>query len=227
MAYNQEHMFMQWIAYFRLGNSNTGAILEQVVGGLRWAGPGLADVDNDDTMNAAMAVLENYWQDPLARIPGPCYLTTLKWNRIGTDGRYASSAETRQVDIPGTAGTTIMRFPTQIAWATTWTTGRSRGRAHAGRTYWPTGNSLFENTSQFSNPQCQEKADRDWLLIQELTDAIRPNGNNGVSAMVMSNLGAGTSAVITGCKVGSRPDVQRRRARSIAEGYAVSPQLPD
>ncbi len=224
--YDSPHMLLQWSGTFVNGVSADSPPFEQFVGGLRFGGPGLAAVNNQATADALADILDAYWRDAAARIPVHARLTTVKWNLIGRDGRYVSQSDTQIASSESAPGAGNVVYPTQIAWATTWVTSLQRGRGSKGRTYWPTTQTVTSPSSVIDTSACQNKANRDWALIQSLNGVMPSSATDGVSAMVMSNVGEGRSAVITGCRVGNRLDVQRRRGAQIDEAYRSAPVVP-
>lgn len=234
MPYASEHMVLQWTATVRSGMGQTSPAADIVSGSLRFQGPGIAEADSENSLAALTLVLTNYWKDGVAAIPDNCWLESVKWNRVGTDGKYVNQ-NTRESLPSGVRGALAPRYPLQVAWATTWTTDVVRGKACRGRTFWPTAESLAGGVT-IGAPTCAAKATRDHQLIVDLNRAAR-NGyisprlgisneiaaavgltpgpltdGPGLSASVMSRIGAGVSRVITGAEVGTRLDVQRRRA---------------
>lgn len=217
--YSQNHMLLQWTANYRPGG-RTEPAFEIAVGSLRFAGPIAIEQSSQSICDALAAALSSYWADQFVKIPSNCFLTTVKWNQIGRDGRYALQTETMQTEFAGVAGASSALYPSQIAWATTWDTDTSRGRAHAGRTYWPTAQAVSPLTYVVSQGECKDKANRDLRLIGTLNSiALDGRGDGGIYAAVMSNLGEGVSRRITGTRVGGRLDVQRRRANQMTEAY--------
>lgn len=233
MAYASPHYVLQWGGAFRSG-SPTAPALEIFTGALRFDGPGEDQAGGQAICDSLGVVLTNYWGKREAQIPKSAYLEFVKWNRVGTDGRYLDANTTVRNFEGVLGGGGLDRYPLQVSWATTWTTGVMRGKACRGRTFWPTSQALNSGFVAGSI-DCIAKANVDWGLIKDLNAAAR-NGYvdttanpapawatavgwapatvreaSGVSASVMSNIGGGTSRVITGAEVGQRLDIQRRR----------------
>lgn len=248
MPYNQEHMVLQWGGTVRNGDSPTAPLLEIFSGTLRFAGPGLDAANNKNTATALGAVLARYWASNPASIPKRHYLEFVKWNRVTTAGLYASDVNTNLVTIEPTPGGRPYLYPLQVTWATTWGTDSVRGKAVRGRTFWPTAVPVggdFKANAQ----DALTKSAADNQLIKDLNQAARSayvspiagggyepwlvalgfapgtiQEGSGMSAMVMSKIGAGTSRVITHSEVGTRLDVQRRRANGQVDVRIQAPQ---
>lgn len=220
MPYASEHMLMQWGGNFAAAAGAEGN--DEFAGTLRFAGPGVLAADNDATGDVVADTFAEWWGSQYTYIPAIARLRWLKWNRIGTDGRYVNQGATRLIefpnDVPGTVPTV---YPLQVCWVSTWTTDFQRGRAARGRTYWPTAVPVTgqELGRVASGPQ------GNFLgalrsLIPRLNQAAQLQGG-GVVASVMSDLDAGRTAAITGVRVGNRLDIQRRRDNKMPEAYQL------
>ena len=218
MTYIGEHMLLQWIATFRNGGPNdTG--FEQAVGSLRfWGGP-VEDAEGQEMCEAMAAQLKTFWASSGLSIPTNCFLEVVKWNAIGADGRYLRDGETTLTSFKGIPGVTTAKYPPQIAWCTTWETDKTRGRAHAGRTFWPTAVTVDPNTNVASVADTQLLANTSLRLVGALNSTVRAGGPAAMGASIMSNIGAGAAEPITGTRAGVRLDVQRRRGAKMNESY--------
>lgn len=220
--YPADSMLAQWTAEIY-------GTPEIVVGSLRFASsdgvpiPGdIGRVDNDNAAQQVLNKLSAFWQNPQSYIPTYLVIREFKWNRIGTDGRYVNPT-TRLIDglaIDGRAASGATKHAPQIAWATTWTTGVTRGRAHYGRTYWPTAVPLADNLAVTANMA--------QLMAINAAEMIESMGNwsgidtNSVVPSVGSNLGTGAFRPITGAKVGRVLDTIRARRNKMGEDYQSS-----
>lgn len=236
MAFNQEHMLFQWSGHFVTSGNE---VMDEFVGGLRFTGPGLAAADNDDVLEAMAETFMNFWGGTSANgVPDGALVDSFKWNRIGLDGRYVDSGNTRwYTPNVGRRGPVSTRYPTQVACCTTWTTDFARGRASKGRTFWPSGFPV-NTDSRFRVSTAATQAMANWgiNLIRALNTTtetstpvpLPPSGGSvspvasNLVASVMSDVGAGRTAIINGCRVGDRLDIQRRRGNRVAEVYASS-----
>lgn len=246
MPFASQHMLLQWGGSFR-GTSATDPVQEIFSGSLRFQGPGIAQADDDQTLGALALVLRSFWMMTTAYIPTSAWLEQVKWNRINVDGRYASE-KTRGVVVQGVKGTESAGYPHQVAWATTWQSDVVRGKASKGRTFWPTGVPIDTSTGHVNAAFTKNMAQASALLIKNLNAAARtgafaggptetplwlealgyvkaPTGRPeaGMSASIMSKIGAGTTRVITAAGVGDRLDIQRRRANGMTDRRTVVP----
>lgn len=243
MPYNQEHMLLAWEGTFRSDTTHDSLPLEYFAGSLRFAGPGLDQSNNLNVCGSLALVLTNYWRQTTSFMPANTFIEAVKWNKIGTDGKYTNGGSTQGI-IPAPVGGGGSRiYPYQIAQATTWTTDATRGRACRGRTFWPTATPMDQSEGGIGTPGALARARVDATLIKRLNYAAR-NGfvdgyqdgsqppawlvaigwtpgavreGSGMSASVMSKLGTGTTRVITGAAVGRRLDVQRRRGKDVSD----------
>lgn len=235
MSFTANHMLFTWSGHF-ISSSNT--VLDDFAGGLRFFGPGLAAANNENVMNALAQTFCNFWADSRSGIPGTAMVDNFKWNEIGTDGRYVATDFTHNtLGEFRASGTVSTVYPSQVACATTWTTSIQRGRASKGRTYWPTAFPVNAGSRlRLTTAMQQGLADWSAELIRALSasaltagpyvpggDFQNGNGGNGEPSgpvpSVMSNLGSGKTAVITGARVGDRLDIQRRRGDYSPETY--------
>lgn len=241
MVYNQQHMLLQWGGTFREGSTETTPAIEIFSGSLRFAGPGLAQSNNRNSLISLAIVLGDFFTSSEAGTPQNVFLDSVKWNLIGVDGLYADAGNTQEVTPTNRQGSTSPQYPPQVAWAMTWQTDRVRGRASRGRTFWPTAVAIGANR-KVAPATCLATAQAGRNLIRDLNYAARNayvsparqdsppswavdigwapgtvQEGSGVSAMVMSKIGSGTSSVINSVGVGDRLDVQRRRGNDMAD----------
>jgi hypothetical protein len=226
MPFDQEHLLLAWNGELTSGAPGAFVTEDQFAGSIRFIGPGVAGGQTTEALDALTEVLRTYWADTAAYIPQRAILQTVKWNRIGTDGKYASRTDTTLAANLNQNGTASMIYPPQIAWCTTWTTQNSRGRASKGRTFWPTGVPIGNSTFRPAESLQQAKANRDALLINQLNVAATAGAGGQLRAAVMSLLGTGASSPIEGTRVGDRLDVQRRRGEQMGERYLAGVAPP-
>lgn len=217
MPYPESHMLLQWTAGFQPAANQPP--YEIAVGSMKFAGAGLDTVDTDAVGQTLTDLLQTWWVQPVAFIPANCYLRTVKWNKIDNQGKYANQGATRLFDLDPTPGATTVRYPTQIALVSSWETAKARGRAHSGRTYWPTAISISGSNNQLFPADAKTFADHCFDLVGTLNSTFTQSDTAGVRAVVMSKLGTGATESITGVRVGTRFDVQRRRANSMTDVY--------
>lgn len=219
MPYVSEHMLLQWSGLFTRGGS--ADVMDEFAGTLRFAGPGIAEADNQETCDALAAALRAAWVTSAMQIPTIAKLAYVKWNRIGTDGRYASTTRTTTTWYENQVGGAIQPvYPTQISWAATYLTDVARGPASRGRNYFPTSATIGEaDNMRVTQEQCQRTATAVAGLIASLNNAAQSEGS-GMVAHVMSDVRAGRQSVIKRVSMGNRLDIQRRRANRGRELYA-------
>lgn len=157
-----------------------------------------------------------------ARISTAAYLTLLKFNNIGPDGRYASDSETTQWEYdPAVRGTIGASPAPQIALAVSLMTAAARGRAHAGRFYLPVPSQAPETTGLISTADAQTVGTAATAWLRALND-LMPEGR---VVGVASDVGAGTFRPVTHVRVGRVLDTIRSRRRALAENYVEMPPL--
>lgn len=154
-------------------------------------------------------------------------LTTIKFNEIGTDGRYVSSSDTVMHEFEtGHPGAVVGIMPAQIALAVTLRTAKKRGRAHAGRFYIPWGGGTI-NTDGTLAPSTQTSvAASVTTFLNDLNTAADGIGRLAVA----SDIGTGALEYITHCEVGGVLDTIRSRRKSLNEnrvaGEPLAPAAP-
>lgn len=153
------------------------------------------------------------------------YLTDLTAAFVGTDGKYVGG---------GTQVTTRYTYPTPVpglgtprhAWSSACVislrTLIQRGRASNGRAYWPATAIVIDQASgQFNTANTDGIA----AAAKVLCDAINTQGTTHfpttLGLAVMSNLGVGTTSKVVAVRVGTRPDSQERREKSIKDVYST------
>jgi len=207
--FDSQHVYVQW------GGKLPGN--EQWSCGLRFYNTTGSPLTNDPTWLAAVkTAIQAYHVSTSSYISGAAKLSFVKGNVIGTDGLYVSQ-NTEQVIVADVAGggAATPPHPNQIALAISLTTGFSRGPAHRGRFYMPlpmflpAADGLISVTDQgFARTSAQ-------TLLAAL-NAITANLQVGVFSR---KVGAAGHRAVTGIQVGRALDTQRRRRRSLVEGY--------
>lgn len=213
MAYASKHKYLT--VHWTMTSSN----VEEGQFGIRFnsaADPTTAE------LNAAVLVVKGWWEVAANLIGDDYRLASLKLATIQPDGHYPDGFSPLIYDyspvVPGGTSIAISQFPLQVASVTSLTTAAARGRAHRGRIYLPPIAGNLDANYLFSSTNAQARATGCGNMIEGLNTAIV-----GGAASVMSKIGAGTTRTITGVQVGTRPDVQRRRAGRQAEAYLSEP----
>lgn len=154
-------------------------------------------------------------------------LTTIKFNEIGVDGRYANSGETVLADFdPGIAGIGSTVMPPQVALAITLRTAKMRGRAHAGRFYVPHLSGPLGADGRLSAPAAANIATAATKFLNDLNTALAGIGR----VAVLSDVGTGAVNDVTNVEIGRVLDTMRSRRRSLDEdrqiGAPLAPPAP-
>lgn len=143
---------------------------------------------------------------------GLCSLDWVKANAIGPDGKY-SQAYTNLHEFSPAIDLGTGAAPSQLAVAVTLRTAVSRGRAHAGRFYIPTGFTTVQADGRMGQADAQNIAGAAAAFIQGINVQV-----TGYKVAVFSPLEPIARAV-TRVEVGRVVDTQRRRRNQLAEDY--------
>ena len=160
-----------------------------------------------------------FWALAGSAVPSYFRMTHVKFALVEPNGLYPDDALAEIYDYPAVVpggGGSVRQFPLQVAHALSLTTAAERGRAHRGRVYLPPPSSNLEASDRWPAGVCQARADALATVIG-LWNTHLPG-----DVSVMSKIGAGTTRAVTGVSVGTRPDIQRRRANQIPEDYLVA-----
>lgn len=148
-------------------------------------------------------------------------LTTIKLNKIGTDGRYVSQGDTVQHDFePSIPGVGTSNLPAQIANVVTLRTAAQRGRASSGRFYYPATGRAVQSDGRLSAGAALAIAADATALLNGLNAALP-----GWKVAVMSSIGTGYARDVTHVEVGRVYDTMRSRRRSMEEERQAGPPL--
>jgi hypothetical protein len=146
-------------------------------------------------------------------------LRTIKYNHIGTDGRYTEDSTVLYdygSGAPAGSGTPL--FPPQVALVVSLGTDRMRGRATHGRFYLPS-----PVTPVAAPALIISTGVRDAVLatcrtfLEDINTAADP-----WQLGLVSNVGTGTEAFVTSVKVGRALDTLRSRRNALPEDYATA-----
>ena len=240
MPYEVEHMLLQWGGNF--ADSASTPSTDSFVGSLRFFGPGLATTDSQTGLERMAGALRAFWLDGTDNfIPYTARLEWVKWNLIGTNGKYKNKTSTRLLTYPTPAVTANSAvYPQQVSLAVSWLTNVQRGKGSRGRTYFPTNIAIdpsigmritAANATKVANKYAQliSRLNLAANTIAEATPPVWSTGTPGyppqdqaVRAAILSSSGEG-GAQITRCRVGNRLDIQRRRDNAEEETYLSVP----
>lgn len=221
--YPSEHMVFSWGGTF--GNPLTP--VEIFTGSMRFAltGGGLGDVDsvdNDDYMMKLSNDLRAYWVKPAARIPSQAQLRYVKWNRVGTDGKYVNQYGSRRYDyLEPLGGGNSTVFPYQIACCVTWQTDRHRGLGAKGRTYFPTSATLESGSGRIVRTDAEGISIAAAGLIAAWSNAEGLD-TTALAPVVGSKAGAGALRPIQSVGVGQVFDTMRSRRNAMPESRVIT-----
>ena len=160
-------------------------------------------------------------------VSGAARLNSIKFNEIGTDGRYVSASETvlEEFETPWPGGRAAT-MPAQIALAVTLRTAKRRGRARAGRFYIPFGGADLGLNGRISTTEQENIAAAVTKFLNDLNTAAAGIGRLAVA----SDVGTGAIEYITHCEVGGVLDTIRTRRKSLDEarlaGAPLAPPAP-
>lgn len=150
-------------------------------------------------------------------------LVSLAAALVGPDGKYLGGANqptTRFTYATPVSGTGTQTHPLSTAICVTLRSNLLRGRAHAGRFYWPALAAVANapNGTVLSAYQ-SGLATKAKTLLDNVNVAAETQWGDFANVSVMSNLGTGTTGTVERVEVGARLDSQERRERSIPEAY--------
>jgi hypothetical protein len=174
-------------------------------------------------VDAAASAVSTMWSSAGAGIENSFLLRYLRLARIGGDGLYVPgsiSYDHIYTSSPaGGGGTTTARYPMQSALASTLVTAMPRGQAHSGRIYLPWINQALGTDALYPLTQVNSRSVAIATMLTSLASAV---GAVGVFSKGTKTSSLGAVHVVTGVKTGRRPDVQRRRAKQMAESYGTT-----
>lgn len=145
-------------------------------------------------------------------------LEYVKINNIGADGHYTGGTTTERHFTPVFGAGHSATYPSYLTVAWSWTTGISRGLAHAGRVFPPNG-FVYSGGSAITSGDRNEHAAAARALILACNGTLPET--EGAVPVVVSGLRGGAIHDITGVRVGDVVDVQRKRRNASAETYAA------
>jgi hypothetical protein len=168
-------------------------------------------------IDEATEAITTWWKTGNLVSNSRAFLTWVKMQPVGTDGRYLAGQDTneRLLTTPGEPGSGSVQ-PAQLAIVHTLLTSRPRGLGSHGRIYVPCGYDVQNDGLMFPT-DCGNMAQVTANLIQAL--ASMDNPGLGTNVQVMST--RGISATVERVGVGRVIDTQRRRRRNLPEEYAI------
>jgi hypothetical protein len=176
-------------------------------------------------------VVSSWWSSTGSNAPqflNVNYLTFIKLNRIGVDGKYADEdSMTHDYPTPIIGPSSGSNAVPQLACVATLRTAAERGRANRGRMFLPpvTGFDQPSSDGRASAANALRVANGVSTLINSLRTAYVTQygpGGQGAGVSVVSNIGAGTSRYVTYVEVGRVIDTTRSRRSSLPEDRQTS-----
>jgi hypothetical protein len=163
------------------------------------------------------AALAAWYGLPASHMSNHSFLTFLKCNAIGADGRYSDPGGSVVFDYPApVAGGSLTSDPPVITTAYSWYTDQKRGAGAHGRIFPPNNTSTNNGSQYITGAEATSYAAAGASLLGILRNLGGPP--NVVDPVVASNVTA-TNYVIKGVRVGNVKDVQRRRRDNLVEVY--------
>lgn len=196
-------------------------LLEAGQVGIRFDAP--VNSSSQAVVDACKAAAQTFWTSAGAAIPGTYILKYLRLAAIGTDGRYVPGS----IAYDGVYGSTVAgnaagsgNLPRQIACASSLLSSVPRGQASKGRIYLPPLSSALGGDARWTQTAVNGRSLALATMLTSLNTAIQAPATIFSKGTVKSSVGS--KHVITGVKTGSRPDVQRRRAKQVLEVYGTT-----
>jgi len=208
--FDSAHLYLQWGGKLPGNESwSNGLRLRKVGGGVTMSG------DPASMLAGVTTALSAFHQRTTTKTNSMAKLSFVKLNAITTAGTYMTDSTYEQVlaDLAGAVASPI--YPNQVALAVSLETGFSRGPAHAGRVYLPMPAIDMQANGNISTGDAGPVGVSFDTLLSDLNavDAAYE------VAVFSRKLGAATNRKVTGVRVGTILDTQRRRRRSLIENY--------
>lgn len=208
------HFLVQCSGVFRTSN------VEREVFSISWRhDPALGGVVggfnrlSDDEMGQVGTIVSNWWARLDTRMCNNVFLTSVKANRIGADGKYLDN-QTQEFVVPSNGragGAPASSLPYSVAVAMSLSSGL-RGRSRNGRFFLPCPSVGIDVNGQIP------AATRIAMVASTVTMMDALEGTPLGRLVVASNSGFNTPVNTIRC--GSVPDTQRRRRNDLLEDYA-------
>lgn len=168
-------------------------------------------------LNDLVDVVRDWYMEPLSYHNALSTLGWVKCNAIAANGRYEDPGVTNLVELQPPVTLAWQRVAPQLAWAVTLRTAKKRGRAHAGRIYVPTAQSLVQANGTVDTARCAELAATAATFVAAVGDV--DTFLDGTWVGVFSPIDA-TVERVRSIDVGNVLDTQQRRRRQIRETYS-------
>lgn len=185
---------------------------------------------SDELAEAVGTFVGNWWNDPLNVAPphGPgmiqsAILTSVKVNRIGTDGKYVDAQTFEHVLPEALPGNSVNTPPPQLSVAATWRGSNPRGLAGKGRAYFPPAHfcGTMGADGRISVIQATQYGEAMARLVAGLNDVYITEGVPCVAG-IASNTRSGAFQPIVDVTIGRTVDTIRSRRNKIPEDFVVT-----
>lgn len=196
--------------------------------GIRFDSP--ATTVTQAMVSACAPAFQTFWLAPGTDLPAYYVLRYLRLAMIDLDGKYVPG--TFSFDHSYGAGvaynpSSTTTMPLQVSSVATFTTELPRGQASRGRIYLPPFAVPVGTNGRWQAVTVDGRATTIATLLQSLNAALvpAPGGLPAIASVFSKGTAkdpAGKRSFIRGVKIGTRPDVQRRRAKSMAEIYGAT-----
>lgn len=177
-------------------------------------------------VDACATAWANFWTAATNAIDFAYSLTFLRLASIAPDGKYVPGSiaydHTFGGGTPGggSGGAPIRQYPLQVAAVTSLLTAMPRGQAHRGRIYLPYITANLQSNWKWQLANVNNRTNGVAAMISAL-NVVLPGDCTVFSKGSKSAPAVGAKNLVTGVVTGDRPDVQRRRANQLAEGYSI------
>jgi hypothetical protein len=172
--------------------------------------PAQADVD------AVAGTISAWWTASSAAVPGGYQLTFLRLAHIGTDGRYIpGSIAYDHIYAPVVAGGggTGINFPPQCSFCVSLRSDLPRGIAHAGRIYTPPLALSLAANLKWPTANVNSAIATLGATLSALSGGVL--GTLAIYSKGTPAVPGGARTLVTHINADTRPDVQRRRGKSM------------
>lgn len=213
MPYPESHLLLtlHWI--------HTGWPLEAGQTGIRFHVTGAGNLDATQArVDACIASVKGMWNSAGAKIPLDYQLKFLRLARIDVDGRYKQGTSSFDGIVPATGsggGGTTNVLPIQSACVTTLRASVPHGQASHGRLYLPPISATPASNGLWTSADADARSSAVASMLTNLNTQI--SGTAMVYSTGTKRSVAGAGRKITSVQTGTRPDVQRRRAKGVAD----------
>lgn len=175
----------------------------------------LANIGVQDIYDDAAAVIS------YSGIPFP-NTTTLAWAKvaaIGTDGHYLGDPIVYTDPTPTTGYGTTGRMPNQVAITASLWSGQVLGKGNYARMYWPGLMAGVETDGRWSSSVGTGLGANIGAMLTAWAGEISTVSVAAGQCSIMTNATNPTNKSVEWVRIGRVPDTQRRRRRSLVEGY--------